>query len=84
MVTLDEAISNVEERSVDLMVLEDALKRLADLSPRQAELVELRFFGGLTFEEAAVTLSVGVTTAKSDWAIARAWLSREMSNEGLQ
>lgn len=77
-VTLDDALAVAEKRVFDILVLDDALEQLAKLNERQARLVELRFFGGLTLEEAADVLEVGPTTAKGDWAIARAWLAREL------
>jgi RNA polymerase sigma factor (TIGR02999 family) len=58
--------------------LERALTRLETLSPRQAQVVELRYFGGLTVEEAAQVLDVSPKTVKRDWSIARAWLRREL------
>jgi RNA polymerase sigma-70 factor, ECF subfamily len=59
--------------------LDEALVRLSELSPRQAQVVELRYFGGLTVEEAASVLEISPKTIKRDWAIARAWLRRELS-----
>lgn len=67
----------VLEGEVDVLQLEDLLERLASLSERQARIVELRVFGGLTIEETAQALDVGVTTVKDDWHFARAWLARE-------
>jgi RNA polymerase sigma factor (TIGR02999 family) len=64
---------------VDLLALDQALKRLAETKPRHARLVELRFFGGLEVEEAAEILGVSKETAKLDWRFARAWLNRELS-----
>src|SRR5262249_13314083 len=58
----------------DLLELDAALDELAALDEREAQIVELRFFGGLTFEEAARVLGISVATAKSDWAHAKAWL----------
>ena len=62
----------------DVIALDDALAKLARLDPRQARLVELRFFGGLTVDEAAVVLDVAAITVKRDWAMARTWLYREL------
>ena len=84
LVTLGDAPAQVENRVVDLLALEEALERLANLSERQARIVELRFFGGLTMEEAAEALGIGPTTAKSEWSIARAWLSRELTDHGKE
>jgi len=64
----------VDERADLLVALDDALVRLASLDARQAQVVELRFFGGLTEDETATTLGVGLRTAKRDWAKASSWL----------
>jgi RNA polymerase sigma-70 factor, ECF subfamily len=58
--------------------VDEALKRLAKLSERQSRIVELRFFSGLTVRESAAVLGVGVTTVKEEWALAKAWLHREL------
>ena len=78
-VTLDEGLIVADSTTVDLLVVDAALTRLAEIDPRQARLVELRFFGGLTLEELAEALRVSVATVKRDWAMAKAWLQREMS-----
>jgi RNA polymerase sigma factor (TIGR02999 family) len=62
----------------DVLALDRALEKLATLDARQARLVELRFFGGLTVEEAAAVLDVAAITVKRDWAMARTWLYREL------
>ncbi|MFL5617255.1 MAG: sigma-70 family RNA polymerase sigma factor [Gemmatimonadaceae bacterium] len=67
-----------ETDDVDLLALHEALERLAVLDPEQARLVELRYFGGLTIEETAVALTVSPATVKREWALARAWLRREL------
>ena len=69
-----------EDARFELLDLDDALTRLKELSPRQATLVELRFFGGLTQDEAAESLGVSRRTVAGDWAMARAWLHRELSS----
>ena len=74
-VPLDEI---VETCSVDLISLNDALEVLAKLSPRQALLVELRFFGGMTAQEAADLLGISKRTADGDWGMARAWLASRL------
>jgi len=61
-----------------LVALDDALRRLEQLDPRQSEVVECRFFGGLTIEETATAIRVSPRTVKRDWAVAQAWLHREM------
>ncbi len=68
----------VPARSVDLLALDQALERLAALDPAQARLVELRFFGGLSVEEAAEALGVSTATAGRDFRSARAFLAREL------
>ncbi|HXW06067.1 MAG TPA: ECF-type sigma factor, partial [Vicinamibacterales bacterium] len=77
-VTLDEALVAGGEQSFDLLALEEALQRLAALDPEQARLVELRFFGGLTVEETAEAMEISPATVKRHWAVARAWLAREL------
>jgi RNA polymerase sigma factor (TIGR02999 family) len=70
-----------EERAELLLALDDALTRLKALDARQARVVECRFFGGLTEEETAEALGIGLRTAKRDWAKARSWLYREIYPE---
>ena len=77
-VTLDESVAEAPQRSVDLMALDDALNKLAALDPRQARVVELRFFGGLDIEQTAESLGISPATVKRDWTFARAFLQREM------
>ena len=62
------------------MVLDDSLRRLAELHPRHAQVVELRFLGGLTIAETAEELGVSTTTVESDWAMAKAWLTLELGS----
>jgi RNA polymerase sigma factor (TIGR02999 family) len=69
------------EADVDLIALDAALERLAALSPQQARIVELRYFGGLSLEETAEVLGVSSMTVKRGWAMARAWLHRELTGE---
>jgi RNA polymerase sigma-70 factor, ECF subfamily len=71
----------VRERDEDLVVLDDALKALARFDSRKAQVVELRFFGGLSVEETAEVLKVSPITVMRDWSAARAWLYREMKGE---
>ena len=77
-VFLEEASILSPERAADVVALNEALIRLAEFDPRQAQLVELRFFGGLSNEEAASVLGVSVRTVKRDWNLAKAWLLREL------
>lgn len=65
--------------AVDILALHDALERLAALDERQAKVVELRYFGGLSVEEAAEALEISPATVKREWATARAWLKRELA-----
>ena len=65
--------------SVDILALNRAIQRLSELSSRQAEVVELRFFGGLSVRETAYALGVSERTVNQDWMVARAWLSRELA-----
>jgi len=78
-VPLEDAIVPAATRSADLLALDDALARLAVLSPRQGRVVELRYFGGLTEEEVGEVLHVSSRTVRQDWRLARAWLYRELS-----
>jgi len=77
-VTLDEALVAGGEKSFDILALDAALEKLAALDAEQARLVELRFFGGLTVEETAEAMSISPATVKRHWAVARAWLAREL------
>jgi RNA polymerase sigma factor (sigma-70 family) len=79
--TLDEAATVSPVRSAQLIVLDDAMKRLASISQRKSDVVELRFFGGLTVEETAAALGVSRLTVIRDWNFARAWLLAEMSGK---
>ncbi len=81
-VTLTDAVATGGESTVDLLSLDQALTRLAGLDPRQARIVELRFFGGLTVEECAESLDLSAATVKREWSMARAWLKGEMREEG--
>jgi RNA polymerase sigma-70 factor (ECF subfamily) len=81
-ITLDDAERGRapdDSSDVDLLALHEALERLAALDPDQARLVELRYFGGLTIEETAEAMGVSPATTKREWALARAWLRRELS-----
>jgi RNA polymerase sigma-70 factor, ECF subfamily len=80
-ITLSEAILQAENRTIDVLVLNEALEHLAKLDPRQARIVEYHFFGGLTFEEIAEVLGVSDRTVKRDWSMARAWLKGELSQK---
>jgi len=77
-ITLIEGIAISPSQEVDLLDLDQALTRLAAIHERQALVVELRFFGGLSVEEAAMALGVSERTVKGDWKVARAWLRNEI------
>lgn len=68
-----------KEKSIDLMALDEALTRLEKIDKRQARIVELRYFGDLTLEETAKVLQISRTTVADDWAMAKAWLHRELT-----
>ena len=78
---LDEALVPSQKRAAELVALDDALQSLATLDPRKSQVVELRFFGGLSVEETAEVLKVTPMTVTRDWKTAKAWLHREISNE---
>jgi RNA polymerase sigma factor (TIGR02999 family) len=78
IVPLDAVQLAAEERAINLLVLDDALEQLSGYSSRLAELVEYRFFGGLTYEEIAETTGLSVPTVKRDWVRARGWLFQAM------
>ena len=81
-VTLDENHLVFDGFAADLLDLDEALTRLATLFPRQARVVECRYFGGLNTEEIAEVLGVSPRTVKKDWALAKAWLYRNLHGEG--
>ncbi len=78
-VSLEQALEFSQERAPDLVALDDALMTLQTHGPRQSQVVELRFFGGLEYEEIAEVLKVSVATVRRDWGLARVWLYRELS-----
>jgi len=75
---LDEALVFCRQRSDELIELDQALSRLAEVDQRQNQVVELRYYGGLTVEETAAVLGVSPKTVKREWSVARAWLHREI------
>jgi RNA polymerase sigma-70 factor (ECF subfamily) len=77
-VFLEEAEVVAKGKAADVIQLDEALTRLAEFDPQQAQLVELRFFGGLSIEEAAGVLGVSRTTVKRNWNLSKAWLAREL------
>ena len=79
--SLDEACVFRPEKSPDVLALDEALTRLAELDPRKSQIVELRFFGGLNEVETALVLGVSERTVRNDWKLAKAWLYREITHE---
>lgn len=80
-VSFDEALMVTPEKDADIMALDGALKEFAVVYPRQSQVVELRFFGGLEVRETAEALKISPETVKRDWRFAKAWLLRAMSGE---
>jgi RNA polymerase sigma-70 factor (ECF subfamily) len=80
-VSLDEEMIVSEERSANVVALDHALKSLADIDPRKSQIVELRFFGGLSIEETAEVLQISPGTVMRDWTLAKAWLRREITGD---
>ena len=83
-VTLDEKLAVSNDRTNDLVALDDALQALAAANPRVSQVVELRYFGGLTEAETAEALHISTDTVLRDWKFAKAWLHRELSRENPQ
>jgi RNA polymerase sigma factor (sigma-70 family) len=74
-----EPIAVTGPAQIDVLALHEALEKLAQLDPRQSEVVELHHFGGHTLEETAKLLDISLSTAKAEWTVAKAWLHRELS-----
>jgi RNA polymerase sigma factor (TIGR02999 family) len=82
-VALDEAIAPIPLREVSVIVIDDALQGLSRLDSRQGQIVELRFFGGLSLEETALVLGVSASTVKREWMTARLWLKKRLLQGSL-
>jgi len=80
-VPLNESIDDLPERESQLIALDDALRALAQFDQRKAQVVEMKFFGGMSVEEVADVLNVSIRTVMREWSLARAWLLREMSRQ---
>jgi len=78
-VTLNENVDVADEKATEVIALDEALQRLAQMNERQSKIVEYRYFGGLTEEQIAETLEISSRTVRRDWNLARAWLYRELS-----
>lgn len=79
--TLESATLSVDDPPIELLDVDEALSRLATLDARKAELVRLRFFGGLSTPQAAAVLGISLATAERDWSFARAWLFKELGSQ---
>ena len=82
--SLDEGLIVSDERNAEVVALDETLERLAEFDLRKSQIVELRFFGGLSIEETAKVLAVSPGTVMRDWTLAKAWLRREMSTDASQ
>ena len=78
-VPLDELMISSEDHRLELLALDEALTKLASIDPRKAQVVEMRFFGGLSVKETAEVLNVSQETVMRDWRLAKVWLQRELS-----
>lgn len=78
VIALDDAISYFQTQDIEILALNEALEKLSNLDKKQAEIVELKFFGGLTNQEAAEVLQISVSTVKREWEMARSWLYRAL------
>jgi len=80
-VSFMEVVNVPVPQSADVLALDDVLQRLEEIDPRKSQIVEMRFFGGLSLEETAEALNVSVATVRRDWSLARAWLLRELKKK---
>lgn len=80
-VSLDEAMVLAPQRDAEVIALDEALQRLTRFAPRKGQVVELRFFGGLSIEETAAALEISTDTVKREWRTAKLWLLHELTNE---
>lgn len=81
-VTIDDAVAASRPRDIDLLNLDEALRRLAEFDSRKSQIAELKFFGGLTLEETSHVVGVSVATVEREWQAARAWLYAQLSGTG--
>jgi RNA polymerase sigma-70 factor, ECF subfamily len=80
-IALDDVLAIEQQRELDLLALDAALERLADFAPRKCQVVEMRFFGGLSVGETGAVLGVSTDTVKREWRTAKLWLLRELKRE---
>ncbi len=78
-ITLDERLRASPETDIDIVCLDEAMRALAEIDARKAQVIELRFFAGLSIEESAAALGVSTATVNTDWRVARAWIARALS-----
>jgi RNA polymerase sigma-70 factor, ECF subfamily len=81
-VPLDQGMHGSPKQEMDLVALDEALTRLAEMNSEQSRLVELRYFAGLTIEETAQVMGISPASVKRSWTVSRAWLRRELSRRG--
>ncbi|MGI9470750.1 MAG: sigma-70 family RNA polymerase sigma factor [Rubripirellula sp.] len=81
---LTEEVTFQLSQDSDVVALDDLLTTLAELNPRQAKIVELRFFGGMTMKEISTEMNLGLRTVEKEWAMSRAWMRRELRREDMQ
>jgi RNA polymerase sigma factor (TIGR02999 family) len=79
-ISLDECVVFSPQKSSEIIALDEALNRLAQLDPRQSRIVELRYFGGLSLEETAAAVGLSTRQVEREWTIAKAWLHGELMN----
>ena len=72
-------VKGADNSTADILAVDEALTRLSEFDPRQAKILEMHFFAGLTFEEIALQLDISTRTVKRDWTMARAWLRQQLS-----
>ena len=82
-IELDDDLCVSNRNNEDILAIEEALEKLKELDPRQEQIVELRFYGGMTVAEVSEVLGVSKRTVESDWTMLRAWLRRELSGESV-
>ena len=82
--SLEEAVVSATEESEDLLALNDALETLAEMEPRKAQVVEMRYFGGLSNQDVANALGISLATVKRDWDVARTWLLTTLRSEATE
>jgi RNA polymerase sigma-70 factor (ECF subfamily) len=76
---IEDMVKGADNSTADILAVDEALTRLSEFDPRQAKILEMHFFAGLTFEEIALQLDISTRTVKRDWTMARAWLRQQLS-----